>query len=120
MIDLGFLLNEVAGGGGQHEVAVSVGVDTVHAVVGEFDAVGVGSGGDDEVVFELALVAVEDHVHAGVDFRAFQLRVLRDVGDPLLGVIADEVIADAGKLFEGFILGALRVDGAHADDGGWH
>ena len=118
LVDLGLFLNEVAGGGGKDEVTCRVRSDGVDAVVGKFNAVGVGPGGKDEVVFELTLVTVEDEVDAGVDVAALYFGELGDAGDPVGGILADQVIADARKAFDGLVFGgAKRVERPHADDG---
>ena len=44
---------------------------------------GVGAGGDEEVVFELLGVAVEDEIDAGVGLGDLDAAEVRDLGDPL-------------------------------------
>ena len=57
------------------------------------DPARVGAGLDYEVVFQLALVAVIDEVHARIDVDISHPGVVRHVGAPFLRIIADEVVA---------------------------
>ena len=66
-------------------------------LVHQSDRVRVCSWGDNEVVFQVLLVAVEKQVHAGIDALVFHLRVGRDVGVPLFRVVADEVVHFCGQ-----------------------
>jgi len=65
------------------------------------DRARVGAGSDHEVVLQLALVSVVDQIHARIDALVFHLGIVRDIGAPLLGIIAKEVVAPAGQLVEG-------------------
>ena len=67
------------------------------ALEGELDLIRIGARGDDQVVFELALVAVIGEVNAGIDVLVPDLGVGRDIRPPLLRVVAEEVIDDAGQ-----------------------
>ena len=64
------------------------------------DAAGVGAGRDNEVVLQLALVAIEDQVHAGIDLRVVYFAVCWNARAPFLRVVTDQIAHDA----------ALRVD----------
>ena len=48
--------------------------------------------GDDEVVFQLPLVAVVDEINAGVDVFVLHPGIGGNVGVPVVGVVADEII----------------------------
>ena len=82
----------------EDEIAQAIDGCAVHAIERQRDGLGIGAGGDHEVVFELPLVAVIDQIHAGVDVPILDLRVRGNVGAPLLGIIADEVAAFARQL----------------------
>ena len=58
---------------------------------------GSAPGSDGEVVLQLLLVAVVHQVDAGVDVLVLDLAVVGDVGVPLAGIVADEVVAGAGE-----------------------
>src|SRR5688572_21603588 len=49
--------------------------DLLCSLEGELDLIRISAGGNDEVVFELSLVAVVDQVNAGVDVLVFDLLV---------------------------------------------
>ncbi len=57
----------------------------------------VGAGGEAEVVLEPALVSVVVEVDSGPDARVADALEGRDVGSPLRGVIAAQVVDDAGE-----------------------
>ena len=63
---------------------------------GQLDRAGISAGSDHEIVLQLSLVAVVDQVDAAVDALVLDLAVVGDVGVPLAGVVADEVVARAG------------------------
>ena len=95
------MFHDVSAGRVQHQVPLGVQLHRGLPVEVQRDGAGVRSRGDHEVVLELLLVAVVDHVDAGVE-------VLRDstwayVGMSVChwrGVVAAEVIALAGQLAE--------------------
>src|ERR1035441_6518479 len=81
------------------------------------DAAGVGAGRDDKVVLQLALIAVKDQIHAGVDLGIVDLAIGRDAGAPVLGVVADEVAHHAGLWVQSYGVGlGIGADQAHAQD----
>ena len=59
----------------------------------ESDRARIGPRRDDEVILQLMLVAVIDHVNAGVNIAVFHLRVCRNICLPLRRIAADKVIA---------------------------
>src|SRR5439155_69045 len=70
----------------------------VHALERQRDGLGIGAGGDHEVVFELPLVTVVDEVDARIEVLIPDLCVRGNVDTPLLRIIADEVVAFARQL----------------------
>jgi hypothetical protein len=77
----------------EDQVTQGINGGAVRALERERDGPGIGPGGDHEVVFQLPLVAVVDEIHTRVDSPVLDLRVGGNVGPPLLGIIADEVVA---------------------------
>src|SRR5580704_12529284 len=71
----------------------------------ELDSMRVGTGRDDKVVLKLALIAVVNQVDAGVNAFVLHLRVVRDIGAPLLWIVADEVVALAKQFIRASHLG---------------
>src|SRR5207247_7717937 len=98
LIDNGLPLADHAGGRVQHEVALGIHLELVGSMEAEPDPPGIGARTDDEIVFELALVAVVDQVDPRVDVLVSHLRVGRDISPPLHRIAADEVAALAWKL----------------------
>ena len=84
----------------QHELALGIDLHAIRALEVEHDALRIRAGCNDEVVFELALVAVVDEVDAGIDLAVVHLRVGRHVGPPLRRIVADEVIRSSGQFLE--------------------
>ncbi len=115
LIDVGRAEADVSIAGREHEVAgvqVSGG-----ALKGQCDLVGVGARSDAKVVFELSLAAVVGQIDSGVDGLVIHTRILRDATMPLGGIIADEIVALAGKKFgAGDAGGGIGSVEAHADD----
>src|SRR2546426_7283636 len=62
-------------------------------------APGIRARAHDEVVLQLALVAVEDEVDPRVEVVVVHLGVGRYIGPPPGGIVADEVVGLAGELF---------------------
>src|SRR6266852_2475078 len=61
------------------------------------DSTRVSAGSNNKVVFELTLVAVIDQVNSGIDVLVPHLGVRGNIRSPLLGIIADEVVGNAGQ-----------------------
>ena len=53
---------------------------------------GVGSRRNDEVVFQLSLIPVKDHVHSGINAGILHASIGGYVGVPLSGIAADKVV----------------------------
>ena len=96
----GGVFDHVSARGVQDEVALGVKRFPRDAAKRQPDGAGARAGLDHEVVLELLLIAVVDQVDAAVDAVVGHLGVVGDVGVPLRGVVADEVIAHAGLLVE--------------------
>ena len=62
------------------------------------DETRISAGSNDEVMFQLALVAVVHQIHTGIDGVIFHLGVRRHIRAPLLRVVADEVVGLARQL----------------------
>ena len=87
---------QVSAGDGESHVAIIGKPRIFGALEGELDLIRIRAGGHDEVVFQLALVPVVDQVNAGVNVLVLDLPVGGNVCVPLPGVIADEIVDDAG------------------------
>jgi len=95
--------------GGDHEVAIGANLQIMHLgwVECELNGCGVGAGGYDEIIFQLAaLVAITNQVHAGIDVPLFHPGVIRHVSAPLSGIVANEVIALAREFLRACHRGA--------------
>ena len=60
----------------------------------------IGARIDYKVVFELPLVAVIDQINAVINIFVFDLGVVGDIGMPLGGIVANEIIARTLQLIE--------------------
>src|ERR1039458_301955 len=107
---------------GRTENQIALRVDAgAGAVDAPGDAAGVGAGGDDKVVLQLALTTVKDQIHAGVDLGIVDLAISLDAGAPVLGVVTDEVAHYAGLRVQSYHGGlGICADQGHAQgvDGG--
>src|SRR5438552_8599719 len=83
----------------QHELALSVDLQALPALEAEHDPFRVRPGCDDEVVFQLALVAVVDEIDTGIDRAVVDLGVGRDVGAPLRRILADQIVCFSWQFF---------------------
>ena len=105
---------------GKVEDETAGGIDVgMRAGEGNGDLLGVGVGCEDKIVFELALVPVEDQVDARVDAGVLHALVGCHRGMPIGGVVADEVVGSAREDFHpaggGGDVRALKL---HAQGGG--
>ena len=92
--------------------------ERAHTVEGEGDAAGIGVRRDQEVVFQLPLIAVVDQVDAGIDAGVFHPGEVGHVALPSRGVVADEVVARARQPFEsGELRMRIGADETHAHHG---
>jgi hypothetical protein len=81
----------------QHEVAVVGELDAVGALDRETHARGIRARRDDQVVLDAALALVVRDVDAGVRIAAQHARVVRYVGVPTPGLVANEVVGASGQ-----------------------
>ena len=88
------LLAQLAGAGAQEEVALAVDAQPVRTVKGERDPVGVGAGGEHEVVLKLALAPVVDEIGARIDALVADLGEVRHTRVPVAAIGAAHVVAD--------------------------
>src|SRR5207248_10158794 len=79
------------------DVAGAIEGDRLRALETEADRARIRAGRDDEVVFELPRVAVEDDVDAGVDGFVLDPAVHRHRRHPSLRVVAAEVARGPGQ-----------------------
>ncbi len=116
LVEDGRLGDDPRPAGHDGEVALSVHAHGVGAGEAEADLGGVGARGDEEVVLELGGVAVEHHVHAGVQALVLDRAVVRDAGEPAGRVGAEKVVAGAFLEVEAVERdGGLGADHLHAD-----
>src|SRR5262245_9792507 len=89
------VLGEVTGRGMDQQLPGVVQLEATRAVDLQLNLPGIRAGGDDEVVFDLALGRrVIDQVNAVVDIVKLHAAVVGDVGVPVVGVGGAEVVAD--------------------------
>src|SRR5206468_9923180 len=80
----------------------------------QLDRIRVGARSNEEVVFELLLIAVVDEVHSGIDVLVFDLPVPWNLRVPVLAIVADKVIALPGQfVFLGYARRRVAVDQLH-------
>lgn len=84
----------------QNQVASVVDLDGFRSGESQANAVGIGSGGDQKIVFQLALVAVPDQVNARINFVVFDASEIGDVRPPTTRIISDEVIRFARQFIQ--------------------
>ena len=77
---------------GEHEIPSAVDRGARRSIDLKGDARRRGAWSDDEVVFQLLLIAVVDEVHARIDVVVRDFRVRMDTGSPAARVPADEMI----------------------------
>src|SRR4030095_8081493 len=99
LIDQGFALAYLPTGKPQHQVASRVHFELLRALDAQRDGSGIGSRSDDEVVLQLPWASVGNEVDPGGDVRVPDLGIDGNIGTPLLGVVADEVVHLAGQFF---------------------
>src|SRR5262249_53337154 len=64
------------------------------------DAPRIGARRDDEIVFELFLIATPDQIYAGIDVFVFDPRVIYDVRSPTPRIVAEKVVQSARQLIQ--------------------
>src|SRR5256885_16435778 len=98
LVDDRLVLTYVSSGRVQHELAPRFDLEFVRAPETEHDLFRIRTRCDDEVVFQLALVAVVEEVDTRIDVLVLDLRIGRHVSAPLRRILADEVVRFAGEL----------------------
>ena len=98
LVDGGDPLRECPATGEVDFEGISVEGETLGAIEGDLDDVGVGAGAHDEVVLEAAFVAVPDQVDAGIDVAVGDLGKGGHARLPVRRVITGEVVGDPGQL----------------------
>ncbi len=97
LVGIGWVLAQDAGLGMDQQRALAVCRDALRPLVGEHNLLGIGARVHDEVVFQLALIAVVGHVDARVDGVELDARRVGDMGAPALRVGAAQIMADTGE-----------------------
>ena len=97
LIDDRFLEFEPALADADLEVTTRTDVHAFGPLHVESDGLRVRAGRHNEVIFKVALIAVKNQVHAGIQAAVFHAGVVRNVRAPLLGVIPDDVVRLAGE-----------------------
>lgn len=105
----------------QDEISLSVKLCSFGAPNLELDHIRVRASRHDEIVFQLVLVAVINEIDPGLDVFVFHLGVVRDIRAPLLGIIADEMVAFALQFIRADDFGTpVGFDKFHAENRrGW-
>ncbi len=84
----------------QYHIAVDVCFEFVRTLETKRDGHRVGTRGYHKVVFQLPLVAVVDQVNARIELFVSHLGISVDICDPLLWIVADEVVVIAGEFID--------------------
>ncbi len=111
MVDHGPLQLHLASASLQQQIAIFVSGYLLRSVERERNNAGVGAGGHNKVILQLALVTIVDDIDALVDFMVVDASVGGHISAPVPGILADEVVALAGQLLESFDL--WRWVGSH-------
>ena len=94
LIDQRLLHPHVAQRGGQQEIPALGDPHVGGPVEHQLDVIWIGARRDDEIIFQLALVAVIDDIDSGVGLGEADTRIRRNLGVPLLRIVAEEIIDD--------------------------
>ena len=84
----------------QHQIAGHVERKILGPFECKVDHAGIGPGADNEVVFELALIAIEDQIDAGVERSIACAGVVGNVSLPLRAVITEQIVGRPRQRFE--------------------
>ena len=87
------LFDQLAAGGLEDQVTLAVELRAEGSLERHRDDAGIGPRRDHEIVFELAVVAVIDQIDALIHIPIRHFAVIGNIGVPLRGVVADQVIA---------------------------
>jgi hypothetical protein len=103
----------------QQEISLRVNGKAIGTLKAESDGLGVASGRDNKIEFELTLTAVMDHINAGIDLFVAHLAVIREIRAPPAGIVAQEVVAPARQFGFAANLGrAVRAEETNAEHRG--
>src|SRR4030095_12853111 len=92
LVDDRRVLNQLTSGCGDDQIALRVDPQVVDSVERQPDPAVVGTGIDDEVVFELLLVSVVDYADAGIDVAVFDPRIPSNIGLPMARIVSDQMV----------------------------
>src|SRR5438309_1300505 len=99
------------------QVATFVHLDFIGTFNRELDAARIGSRRDNEIVFELPVVAVIDQIDARIDLTVPYCGKGGNIRAPKRRIVADEIIELAGQLFAAADRGVwISADQLHAQD----
>src|SRR5207244_3652864 len=76
LIEDRFLPAHIAAPRSQHEVTVRIYAHLSHSIKRKLDGCGISPRSDNEVVFQVPLVAVVDQIHSGIDGLVFDLGIV--------------------------------------------
>ena len=82
---------------GKNKIALRADCDFMRAPELQPDSMGIGSGSNFKIVFQLSLIAVVNQINPGVNLLVAHARVLRHIAVPACRIASDEIIAFAGK-----------------------
>src|SRR6266480_4907263 len=77
----------------EEKIAYGVNSNVPSALERQLDRSRVGTWRDEEVVFELLLIAVVNEVHSGIDLLVFDFPVPWNLHVPVPAIVADDVVA---------------------------
>ncbi len=81
----------------QHQTGPFALVNSLGTLHRHADGVRISPWANDEVIFELLVFGVIEHVHAGKDLAVAHARIVRNADEPFSGVIADQIVAMTGQ-----------------------
>src|SRR5207245_11668865 len=105
LVDRGLALTNARAANLEGQFTIAVDPQPVGTLQAELDATGIGPRMDDEVVFQLALVAVVLQVNPGVHIAVRDPREGRHANLPVARILANQVIGLSGELL---LSGRLR------------
>ena len=93
----GLVLPELGGANAQHQITLRVKLKPVRAGDPHANRAGIGARGDNEIVFQLLLVAVIDQVNTWINLCDTNPVEGWNLGTPACRVIAQDVVNVAGE-----------------------
>ena len=101
-----------------YRIALAVEIKPIRSGKGQGNGRGVGVRDEHEVIFESASRFMIDEVNPGIDFPVGDAGIMRDIGAPTAGIVADEVMALARQLLQAlYDRAGFGVHKPHAKDG---